>query len=55
LNFQKCHGSLQNEIVKHDIVWHWVKGHSDNYGNIIADRLAVQGKEMAKKEIKCRL
>ena len=47
--------SLQNEIVKHDIVWHWVKGHSDNYGNIIADKLAIKGKEIAGQEIKCRL
>ena len=47
--------SLQNEIVKHDIIWHWVKGHSDNYGNIIADKLAIKGKEIAGQEIKCRL
>ena len=33
-----------------DIIWHWVKGHSDNYGNIIADRLAVKGREMARWE-----
>jgi len=43
---------LQHEITKHDIIWHWVKGHADNNGNIIADRLAVQGKEMAKQEVR---
>jgi len=39
---------LQDEIARHVIIWHWVKGHSDNYGNIIADKLAVKGKEIAK-------
>lgn len=43
--------NLQYEITKHDIIWHWVKGHGDNEGNIIADRLAVRGKEMAKQEV----
>ena len=47
--------NLQDEIAKHDIVWHWVKGHADNYGNIIADRLASQGREIAKQgNYKCR-
>lgn len=31
----------------HQINWHWVKGHSDNAGNIIADRLALQGVKQA--------
>lgn len=47
--------SLQSIIIKHDIAWHWVKGHSDNYGNIRADKLARQGKEIAKKNTKCQL
>ena len=47
---------LQDEIARHVIMWHWVKGHSDNYGNTIADRLAVKGKEIAKgREDKCHL
>jgi ribonuclease HI len=27
----------------HDIMWHWVKGHADNAGNLRADALARQG------------
>lgn len=27
---------------QHEIAWHWVKGHSDNVGNIRADKLATQ-------------
>jgi len=41
---------LQHEIQKHDIIWHWVKGHSTNEGNNIADRLAVEGREIAKNK-----
>lgn len=42
------------EITKaHDISWYWVKGHSDNAGNNIADGLACQGKEKAKEMLKC--
>ena len=39
---------LQDEIARHVIIWHWVKGHSNNYGNKIADKLAVKGREIAK-------
>lgn len=39
---------LHDEIARHVIIWHWVKGHSNNYGNIIADKLAVKGREIAK-------
>lgn len=42
-------------IKSHDIIWKWVKGHSDIEGNEIADRLAVLGKEQAIKMLKCHL
>ena len=41
---------LQQEIEKHDIIWNWVKGHSDNEGNNIADRLAVEAREKARRK-----
>ena len=44
---------LYNEIKNHDIIWKWVKGHSDVEGNEIADRLAVTGKEQAIRMLKC--
>ena len=40
---------LQHEIQKHNIVWYWVKGHSGNRGNTMADTLAVQGRDEAKE------
>ena len=46
---------LYSEIKNHDIMWKWVKGHSDVEGNQIADKLAVMGKEEAIKMLKCHL
>lgn len=43
---------LTAEIAKHEITWHWVKGHGDSYGNIVADRLATNGRDIAKQEDK---
>lgn len=34
---------LDQAIAQHDINWVWVKGHSGNEGNDIADQLANQG------------
>ena len=33
---------LDSVSAKHDIKWSWVKGHSGDYGNEIADKLATQ-------------
>ena len=34
---------LDSEVAKHNIDWVWVKGHSGNEGNEIADQLANRG------------
>jgi ribonuclease HI len=44
---------LYNQLARHNIEWHWVKGHSNDSGNEIADKLAVAGKETAIKMLKC--
>lgn len=36
---------LDEEVAKHDIEWHWVKGHSGHRENEIADQLANEGVE----------
>lgn len=36
---------LDQEISKHDVQWHWVKGHAGNDGNERADALANLGVE----------
>jgi ribonuclease HI len=41
--------TLDDALKNHNITWHWVKGHGDNKGNIIADSLAVKGCQEAKK------
>jgi len=43
--------NLYKEIQKHEISWHWIKGHANNKGNIIADELAVLGRDKAKNSI----
>lgn len=40
---------LYSESLKHDINWNWVKGHADNFGNNIADKLAGHGSKIAKE------
>ena len=34
---------LDGQAQRHDIRWHWVKGHADNAGNVRADALANRG------------
>ena len=35
--------ALEHEIARHEIEWHWVRGHSGHEGNETADRLANRG------------
>jgi ribonuclease HI len=35
--------SLDAAAAKHEVSWHWVKGHADSPGNLRADALANQG------------
>ena len=36
---------LDNEVARHTVNWHWVRGHSGNPGNELADELANRGVE----------
>ena len=36
---------LDNEVARHKVNWHWVKGHSGNPDNELADELANRGVE----------
>ena len=38
---------LQAAVERHDVQWHWVKGHAGNPGNERADRLAAKGLDAA--------
>lgn len=43
--------ALDDLCKKHRVSWEWVRGHSGNRGNEIADSLAVKGKEKEKLKI----
>lgn len=36
---------LDEEVARHSVNWHWVKGHAGNPGNELADELANKGVE----------
>lgn len=36
---------LDDEVARHSVNWHWVKGHAGNPGNELADELANKGVE----------
>ena len=40
--------ALDEAVSKHQIQWHWVKGHAGNPGNEKADELANRGAELVK-------
>jgi ribonuclease HI len=40
---------LDAAVSKHDVEWHWVKGHAGHPENERADRLAVRGMEEAQR------
>jgi len=42
--------ALDEQVVKHQVNWHWVKGHSGHTENEIADELANLGVEKALNE-----
>lgn len=44
--------ALDEQVAKHQINWHWVKGHSGHTENEIADELANLGVEKALEENK---
>ncbi|HAU68393.1 MAG TPA: ribonuclease HI, partial [Gammaproteobacteria bacterium] len=35
--------ALDEQVDRHKVIWKWVKGHSGNEGNEMADQLANRG------------
>ena len=44
--------NLVSLTVKHQITWHWVRGHSNNEGNIYVDKLANIAMDELEKKVK---
>jgi ribonuclease HI len=42
---------LDEEVKRHTVNWHWVKGHSGNPGNELADELANKGVDEMRQQI----
>lgn len=43
--------ALDEQIIKHTIQWHWVRGHDGHAENERADALAVKGRDEASTEL----
>jgi ribonuclease HI len=41
---------LEEAAARHEVAWHWVKGHAGDPGNELADRLALTGLEQALRD-----
>jgi ribonuclease HI len=41
--------ALEAEVAKHEVKWHWIKGHSGHPENELADQLANRGIEELKR------
>ena len=41
--------ALDDQVGRHQVHWHWVKGHAGHPGNELADQLANQGVEQCVK------
>ncbi|MGA1206444.1 MAG: ribonuclease HI [Litorivicinaceae bacterium] len=41
--------ALDAEVERHQVTWHWIKGHAGHPGNELADQLANQGVEQCVK------
>lgn len=42
---------LEQEAARHEVEWHWIKGHAGHYGNEEADKLANQAIEICKERL----
>lgn len=47
---QELWQELDVEVARHDVTWHWVKGHAGDAGNEHADALANKGVEQVRSQ-----